>query len=304
MISLRHAFLGRNCNNAFIRTLSTCRIFSNDIVNDRKWQYAPSNTLLRQGSRNYAFKSDLKIKWVRPPKIPCFKPEKSGDLEQLPQVDEKQLPSEFLESQELKTADDTVKKLFTIEFGPRNSSTRAAKKSLISRVQRHHLDVGSMETRIAKMTGAIRSMQQIMEDSPRSKHIKVQLKELIERRKKFLKYLRRWDYKRFEWVLEKLNLVYKSPPSHFHWITRKDSLRKLTDKHCEDVKKERLAAYKASLDAQKIDFLREKIEKLQWIRKEEEECGVEPTILQEEIEKVIMQLKKIEMSKQEKTKSV
>lgn len=30
--------------------------------------------------RGYAFKSDLKIKWVRPEKISCIRPEKSGDL--------------------------------------------------------------------------------------------------------------------------------------------------------------------------------------------------------------------------------
>jgi hypothetical protein len=53
--------------------------------------------------RNYAFKSDLKIKWVRPPKVPCIKPEKSGDLASLPPVDKKQYPLEFQNSEELKT---------------------------------------------------------------------------------------------------------------------------------------------------------------------------------------------------------
>ena len=62
------------------------------------------------------------------------------------------------------------------------------------------------------MTAGIRNIQQVMEDFPRNKTAKVNLKELIDRRKKFLKYLRRWDYKRFEWLLEKLNLVYKPPP--------------------------------------------------------------------------------------------
>jgi small subunit ribosomal protein S15 len=62
------------------------------------------------------------------------------------------------------------------------------------------------------MTAAVRNMQQIMEQFPRDKRYKVKLKELIERRKKWLKYLRMWDYRRFEWLLEKLDLVYKPPP--------------------------------------------------------------------------------------------
>jgi small subunit ribosomal protein S15 len=65
---------------------------------------------------------------------------------------------------------------------------------------------------VAQMTADIRNLQQIMEEYPRDKRCKVQLKELIDVRKKWLKYLRCWDYKRFEWLLEKLDLVYKPPP--------------------------------------------------------------------------------------------
>ena len=51
-----------------------------------------------------------------------------------------------------------------------------------------------------------------MEQFPKDKRRKVKLKELIELRKKWLKFLRKWDYRRFEWLLEKLDLVYKPPP--------------------------------------------------------------------------------------------
>lgn len=49
------------------------------------------------------FKSDLHIKWVRPEKIACWDPKKSGDL--VPQVplDMTQTPLEYQESKELKT---------------------------------------------------------------------------------------------------------------------------------------------------------------------------------------------------------
>ena len=45
------------------------------------------------------------------------------------------------------SADDLVKRLFTLEFNPRKTSMMALKKNIVSRVQRHNLDVGSAETR-------------------------------------------------------------------------------------------------------------------------------------------------------------
>lgn len=55
----------------------------------------------KQLIRNYAFKSDLKIKWVRPEKILSIKPEKSGDLSAFPGIDESEYMLEFKNSKEL-----------------------------------------------------------------------------------------------------------------------------------------------------------------------------------------------------------
>jgi hypothetical protein len=41
---------------------------------------------------------------------------------------------------------------------------------------------------------------------------------------------------------------------------------------------------------------------LQWIHKEEEECGVEPTVSETDIEQVLKQLEKLELSKGERLK--
>lgn len=54
-------------------------------------------------TRAYAFKSDLKIKWVRPEKILCTKAAKSGDRSAFPAVDPKQYALEFQHSKELET---------------------------------------------------------------------------------------------------------------------------------------------------------------------------------------------------------
>lgn len=49
------------------------------------------------------FKSDLHIKWVRPEKIACWDPKKSGDLVPQEPLDMTQIPLEYQESKELKT---------------------------------------------------------------------------------------------------------------------------------------------------------------------------------------------------------
>lgn len=133
------------------------------------------------------------------------------------------------------------------------------------------------------MTASIRRFQEHMENFPRDKKIKVELKEMIDKRKKFLKYLRRWDYKRFEWVLEKLDLVFKPHPPKYHWITRKESLVKLTDIHCDELRTDKLESFKQTLKSQQIEFLVKKVKNLQFIRKEQIACNVPVTITEEDI---------------------
>ncbi|XP_075165942.1 28S ribosomal protein S15, mitochondrial [Haematobia irritans] len=237
----------------------------------------------RQATRQYAFKSDLKIKWVRPEKISCIHPEKSGDCSKLPTVNPKELMLGFEKSKELETADATVKSLFELGNNPAYNTHKYFSDKLVKEVQRHSLDYGSMEAKLAKMTVFIRRYQQYMEEYPRDKKRKVLLKEMIEKRKKYLKYLRRWDYRRFEWILEKLDLVYKPPPAEFHWITRKESLQKLTDIHCENLRQKKLAEYRKILEEQQIPFLEDAIKKMQFVRQEQLDLGIPVTVTEENI---------------------
>ncbi|CAH0557473.1 unnamed protein product [Brassicogethes aeneus] len=254
-----------------------------------------NNTSLRQ----YAFKSDLKIKWVRPEKIPCYKPEKSGDLAGVPKLDKSQYQLDFRNSKELETANEHVKKLFSLEFAPKSEVNRLYRKDLCDSIKRHEYDMGSIEVKLTKWTGIIRAWQEAMERFPRNRILKVHLKELIDKRKKHLKYLRRWDYRKFEWLIEKLDIVYKPPPNEFHWITRKDSLRKLTNTYCEDTRNEKLAAFRAVLEAEQPAFLEEKIRTLQFIRDEQQDCGADVTVSQEEIDGVKKQLADLLESRKE-----
>lgn len=244
-------------------------------------------------SRHYAFKSDLKIKWVRPEKIPCYKPQKSGDLQPMRAIAGSDLLKDFRNSKELENADDTVKNLFSLEHNPRREMLENFKEEMVKRVQRHDLDYGSVEAKLGLMTAQIRSLQEVMEKFPRQSAAKVHLKELIDKRKRFMRYLRRWDYRRFEYILEKLDLVYKPYPTHFHWITRKESLRKLTDIHCETIKNNRLLSYRELLESQQLDFLAKKLENLEFIRKEQMDCKVPVTVSAEQIQAVKKQYEEL-----------
>ncbi|KAL1491157.1 hypothetical protein ABEB36_011797 [Hypothenemus hampei] len=243
--------------------------------------------------RNYAFKSDLKIKWVRPEKIPSIKPEKSGDLSQMPSIDKSQYLLEFRRSKELETANDLVKKLFTLEFNPQKCTQKTYIKDQTDKVKSHQLDTESQEVRLARWTSQIRAWQEIMERFPRNKVLKVCLKELIEKRKKHLKLLRKEDYKKFEWLLEQLDVVFKPHPPKYHWITRKESLTKLTDKYCENLKQDRLDALRMKFEDEQPAFLEEKIRTLEFIQKEQESCGAEVTVTREEIDAIKKQLEEL-----------
>ncbi|TDG47749.1 hypothetical protein AWZ03_005893 [Drosophila navojoa] len=248
----------------------------------------------RQFVRDYAFKSDLKIKWVRPEKISCIKPEKSGDLAKLPPLNPNELLPDYKDSKELANANEAVKSMFLLSNNRNSLTTRYYRDQMIKEVQRHAQDYGSMEAKLARMTALIRRYQSHMEVHPRDKMIKVRLKEMIDKRKKFLKYLRRWDYRRFEWILEKLDLVYKPPPTKFHWITRKESLQKLTDIYCEKIKDERLEAYHKELQEQQIPFLEDAIKKMVFIRQEQIDCDVPVTVTEVQIEEARQQLAQLQ----------
>ncbi|ETN61651.1 28S ribosomal protein S15, mitochondrial precursor [Anopheles darlingi] len=261
-------------------------------------KFRPAILSLNQITRSYALKSDLKIKWVRPEKIPCYKPEKSGDLQAMPKFAGTELMKDFRESKELETANEHVRNLFSIEHNRRREMVEIFKEDMVRRVYRHELDYGSMEAKLGLMTARIRSLQEYMEQFPRQSVVKVQLKELIDKRKRFLRYLRRWDYRRFEYILEKLDLVYKPYPTKFHWITRKDSLRKLTDTHCEQIKQSRLEEYRQQLEAQQLDFLEKKLNNLELIRKEQIECQVPVTVEADQIKAVRKQFEELKRKRE------
>lgn len=109
--------------------------------------YLKPNLIYKTAVRSYAFKSDLKIKWNRPEKIPGYDPRKSGDRSVLPVIIKSEFLKNYSKSRELETAAENVKKLFQLSHNPRKESVNLVKNAFIENVQRHSLDYGSMEAK-------------------------------------------------------------------------------------------------------------------------------------------------------------
>ena len=70
----------------------------------------------------------------------------------------------------------------------------------------------------------------------------------ITSRRRNIRNLRELDYKKYEWLLEKLNLLYKPMPHDTPWgvlgekenVARKASIEKLTDLWCSELRRHRL----------------------------------------------------------------
>lgn len=73
-------------------------------------------------------------------------------------------------------------------------------------------------------------------------------------------------------------------------VERKKSLRRLTSQWCDKVRAEKLAEYRDKLNNEKDAFLKEKLESLEWIKKEEVECGVPQTVTDADVEAARKQL--------------
>lgn len=147
------------------------------------------------------------------------------------------------------------------------------------------------------MTAHIRYLQEHIKNIPRNGRTNKILKEMIEKRKKYLSILRNEDYKCFEWLLEKLDLEYKPQPHSFIMIARKEGLRQLTRIHCEDVRNLRLDEYKAELQSQQLPFLGEKLKHLEFLRKEQLDLGLEVTVSQNDIDTVRQQYEELKLKR-------
>lgn len=62
---------------------------------------------------------------------------------------------------------------------------------------------------VAKLTAKIRFYQVVLMEDPTKRKLVAKVKELIDKRYKMLNCVRRSDYRKFEWILEQLNICYQ-----------------------------------------------------------------------------------------------
>lgn len=260
----------------------------------------PSNFLVCIPCRTA--KAGVPITWTRPAKVPSYKPSKSGDLKPLKEINLKKVPRLYEKSSELQTADEIVKRLFTLEFQTNPVIIEEMRDEYKDLVRRHQLDADSPEAIIAGMTASIRHVQIYMDNHTHKKpprHMRIFIKELVEKRAKRLRQLRVMDYRRYEWILEKLDLVHKSEPEPPERVERKKSLKRLTDKYCENLKQQKLYEFREKLESEQEEFLMKKLETYKWIQEKEKEFGMGLSVTDEEIESIGKLLDDLRLRKKE-----
>nr|CAG4647207.1 EOG090X09BQ [Megafenestra aurita]SVE92504.1 EOG090X09BQ [Megafenestra aurita] len=226
------------------------------------------------------YKAEITVEWVKPPKVSCLDPSKSGDRGTLPQVDlsrpqfkiaRTKLAAHFADREDISPE---TKEIASLKFAPHKEHIQIVKQDVLSKTRRHNLDSGSMEATIACLTIDIRNQQRHLKECTGDKFSRVRCKENIERRNSLLKHLRRMDYKRFEWLLEKLDIVYHPHPNPIVPVTRKGAIKKVTTFYCDKIRNEKLEAYKKELENEKVRFAEEKAVIEKWIDEEEKQLGL------------------------------
>ena len=134
-----------------------------------------------------------------------------------------------------------------------------------------------------------------MSGKKRNQARKHDLKILIDHRRTMLSHLRQRDYKKFEWLLEALNIVYKPRPME-NWenVERRRHQDRLTDLWCDELRTHRLNKFKQELKLKQPEFLRYKATVLREILEEEENLGEKPSVTESEIEDIYQKANDIE----------
>ncbi|XP_055357604.1 28S ribosomal protein S15, mitochondrial-like [Paramacrobiotus metropolitanus] len=224
---------------------------------------------------------------------------KSGDKAKVPKWDLKRPRKEFIGCKELIDADENVHKLCSLDFGHISCTKEMLEYELVSRVRRYESDDSSIEVKIAQITAQIRATQDyllspaaqpklknpdplrvIKPGTPRMRYF---LQGAVYARTKLLRRLREWDYNKFCWVLQRLELEY-SPPNLRNRNTPREIYRAITQKTAMEVRKAKLEKYHGELKNKQPEFLQRKAKELAAIDAEEKQLREELAALQLQVD--------------------
>jgi len=236
------------------------------------------------------------LRWVQPEMLRPWHPQRSCDLRPLDKVDPTWLRLEYRPFADvLEKLPEEHKKLFTVQYGHRKDGIAIIKEETVSLVRRHVYDQGSPEFKVARYTVMIRDYQ-VKFATDRAVMFcgrdRKKCKELIDKRKKWLRRIRERDYKLFEWIIELLGIIYK-PVAPRVKIERNASINALVNMFCNELREKKMNEYKAHLETEKVPFLEMKLETLKQIKEEEESinvvCSVDEEI--EDTKKLLVKLR-------------
>jgi len=244
----------------------------------------------------------IMVNWKKPQMIETCNAVVSGDIGGLEhfglsKMDLSKPPVELLNSKALENAPEEVKKILSLDYRRNRDVIFKLKHELVKSVQQHPRDTESLEVSIAALTVRIRNRQQVLVDlyPYKNQPLKHVLTHLVSSRKMLLSHLRATDYRKFEWLLEKLNILYKPPPSYpWETVARKASIERLTDIWCQELKENRLKGYRRKLEEEQPKFLKIKAEQLRYIMGEEKDLGIKPTVTEDEVSACISRAEEIE----------
>jgi len=84
--------------------------------------------------------------------------------------------------------------------------TPEEKEKIIKKYKLHELDTGSAEVQIALLTEEIKRLVLHLKTHPKDFHSKKGLLKMVAKRRKFLRYLKEEDEKRYNSIIKKIGL--------------------------------------------------------------------------------------------------
>lgn len=250
----------------------------------------------------------LAVSWKMPEYIFRGNPgeDASGDMAIYPEPDLSRPRKGFAGLKAYEEAPEEVKRLLSLEMGRRRDLKAVVREDFRMMVAEHKHDFRSNVVKITYLTLAIRNVQKYLallaKDGWRDSAAKHRLKRMVDQRRAQLGHLRKEDYPKFEWLLEKLDLVYKPRPFVYQRIIRKRETDKLVNLLCDETRTFKMQQLKDALEEDQPEFLKKKIQTLTQIMEDEKKNGLKQTVTNTDLEKAKERLKEVEenLAKREK----
>lgn len=172
---------------------------------------------------------------------------------------------------------DDVKRLFSIEFATAGEKLRKRIENVKEQIKDHPADLKSVEQGIAMRTVLIRGLMQYHYECKKNKVQKTRLYHLIQGRKKMMKFLRRVDQEKFEWLCKELKLDYVDVPEPFEILplSKRETREKAARDAAEKLRAEKFEIFREKLNEQRREYEIFKTKEMEDILKEMDNLGLE-----------------------------